>query len=97
MLVRQGECARCGKICCPENCIHLTPQGLCDNYEHRPNECHIYPANPAMLESGYTFWFEDSDYPETRITWKNWNDEKLFPMWKSREWMVAVIGNEVIS
>ena len=90
MLVKKGYCSHCGWLCCGP-CASLNGRGLCMTYHSRPHGCRIYPMNPAMLELGCTYWFEDERYPGVPITHDNWNNEHFFPIAVSSEWLKECI------
>jgi Fe-S-cluster containining protein len=71
MLIKKGQCKRCGK-CCDWGldgwpCKHLIPYKLksgnilyiCAIYPNRPEVCKEFPKEPGDLLPGCGFYFEE--------------------------------------
>ena len=62
VLIRHGECNRCGACCLRDRCpaLGIAQDGRpgCTQYETRPMSCRASPRNPQELMPGCGYWFE---------------------------------------
>lgn len=101
VLLKKGKCSQCGWICCPsveqgakEDCPDLIKdgpeRGKCRIHDNKPKGCRDAPHNPAALEPGCTYYFEDTETGEI-ITPESWHAGEHSPE-DRRRWMREYIA-----